>query len=52
MRGYFTVFVGVVAGLVPSKLAGVELGCVTETSKVLMLLNYSMLIFNFYIKQK
>jgi len=28
--GYFTVFVGVVAGLVPSKLAGVELGCVTQ----------------------
>ena len=28
--GYFTVFVGVVEGLVPSKLAGVELGCVMK----------------------
>jgi len=28
--GYFTVIVGVVEGLVPSKLAGVELGCVIK----------------------
>jgi len=27
---YFTVIVGVVEGLVPSKLAGVELGCVIK----------------------
>jgi len=27
---YFTVIVGVVEGLVPSKLAGVELGCVRK----------------------
>jgi hypothetical protein len=34
--GYFTVFVGVVAGLVPSKLAGVELGCVAELSNCIL----------------
>ena len=34
--GYFTVYVGVVEGLVPSKLAGVELGCVIKRQIMLI----------------